>query len=166
MTTDPFSAVYAALWAGLESFADFAALVKVRNRLRFDVPGVRNPTRETSAPADLPELTLLQGAFRLAPYTTNALACDVAQAYPVVIAIDDLQVVKLNAVKWQAFRALLAAGHDLGLPYVRRWTIEDGRDDPAARRLSGDARRWAAVLTINVEMSLSKADIAAGALPS
>lgn len=168
---DPASIVYRAILSALMGFPDFYGLFRVRNLIHFDDPeafAAKAAGGLTRAPADAPELSLLQGRFRFRP-GANSLAAGVEQAYPVVVIGPSLNLKATNEAKWQAFRALVAAGPSFGLPrLVRGWDLGDGTEDATGAAAAGLPPRqqrpqgaWATVFSVNVEMAVGRADVAA-----
>jgi hypothetical protein len=152
------------------SFGDWAALV--RGKVRFD-EGVQHPPRyqrQGIDAGDTPEMMLVPGKGMWDMFTTSSLACGVTQDYDLRLTGKDLDLLPVNAVKWQSLRAFELAGPQIGLPkLVRRVTVltaEDEIAEPKEKDKSRGTSRWLSLLTYRVEMTITRANIRAGTVPT
>lgn len=161
---DPFTLANRALLQALYANPAFSevgglALVRVQNRLATvkDEPhtfqAARNINRQY---ADAPELLLTQGGFLLVPKGRNSRAVSAEQTFTLQLVENRPTVERLNALKWETFRALVDATldvpHPFGLSFVSDWRIEaaaEGRTPGEDAQQTGD---WVAVLNIVLEM--------------
>lgn len=163
---DPFTLVYQAIWSALTSATDWTAIVNPTTHVvRFD-QGSDDPIPYQRDASQLPDAALFQGRFTLEPFTFNSMNCGAVQTYPLVCTMNDLQIDKLNVLKWQTLRAIFnydPSGKLLLPSLVRRVVISEAKDDP--RGNAGGLDRWIFALAITVEISLPKTAVASGTLP-
>ncbi len=159
-TNDPFTRCARAISAALLGAPGFAALVRGR------VVDMTSPQFERFStdvqPGDLPEVAVVQGAFAMVPFGSNSRVADISQHFDLRMTFDSLWSVPMNAVKYQAFIALLRSGPTLGLDgLVRGWQIVGGRDSPDGQtNWTRGAVRWISILGIQVEMALNAVQLA------
>lgn len=158
--TDPFTRAYDAVWAALladDGPGGFASLVKPNNRVNLSREG-DTKIKDALQAADVPEVSLIPAAFRMAPLGSNSRAADLAHSYQLVTATDALSILPVNRVKWRVFVALFRAGDDLGLTGLcRAWTVTDATDGTggiliADKDAARGKRGLGTLCTINVEM--------------
>jgi len=157
-STDPFTQVYDRLWAILTGRAAWAALVDPGNRINFSGDN-ENPIKDKVNLGDLPQATLMMGAFDFPGYLDGSSTCArFTQSYNLQLLARDLRIDKLNNLKFQTVSALHVAGPHLGLtdasaaqvgPFVENWRIQNGSD---AITTSDQTLRWRSVLDIIVTM--------------
>jgi hypothetical protein len=165
---DPFTLVHQAIWSALTGYAPWADLVRPGNRVRFDEGKTTVPKTEMPLQAgDCPEVRLEQGLFAADLNFCDGQAVEGTLHFPLRIQTADYDVVKLNLVKWQTIRALVAAGHALGMPeLIQRVEVRDGKDDAAAySKEAWKARRWISVCRIVVRLAIDNDDCLAGTYP-
>lgn len=171
MATDPFTLVYSALWDMLEANAEFADMVKVGNRIRFDIEkrGVLKPDVST---ADLPEviLTTFGGSLNLIDTSSSS---KVTRFYQIVISTGDLRLAEyLNPLEWAIFRAMVGWRTTLGAlrwkdkSFVKRANVTTGSEGESDPERNRGIKGWSALWTIEVEMHFATADLAGDAFDS
>lgn len=169
-TLDPFSIAHQALWDALTSYQPWDALVK-GNKVQVN-QGIQFPPKfeeESFQPGDAPEVTILQGPFQEELFTMNSLACRFVQSYPLILIAADHNILPVNALKFQTARAILSAGPHLGMPkLIRSVDMTRGQDDPfpARHRENKGAARWVSLWTFMVDMTVKKADVLSGVIPT
>lgn len=173
--TDPFTVGNRAIFDALIAWAPLDAIVRAGNRTST-VPRADGIDAERAAivpkvPTNFPGFLVTQGGFLLLPGGKNSTTADLRQDYIIQWATDVLNVVGLNVVKWETFRALCAAGDTIldarhkGLPFIRTVDIRDAQEgaaivipDPSNQGTGGRAG-WVATFAISVEMYFSKTTI-------
>ncbi len=168
INTDPYTAVYQAILTAFKNHPPFAALVRVGNLIDATSKPYPLKTVGNLAPGDLPEVVLWQSRFGT-NLNFNSVAAKFSQTYPVITTHDQLNVIKVNQVKWAAVGALVRAGDDLGggsqsaaLPFIFNISMTEGSDDAFGRNQlhePGTKERWTSLFAIVVEMAMSKKDI-------
>jgi hypothetical protein len=162
MTTDPITQVYSAIWSALNNWHGFTDIVRVQ----VDLTQAQYASIEALLPAvrdaDLPEVTLLEGRYSLAPFGRTAQSADIRQEFRLVCAVNSLQVIPINAIKYHVLVALLKAGDALGLEgLVYDYAIADGNDTTATAvlgtEISRGVDRYSSLMSINVGMYLDRA---------
>lgn len=99
---DACTAGYKAIWAILNANAYFSSLVRRRNDWS---DGKQKQPLSAVQTADLPEVSLVQGAFDLKPWGGISREAEISQTYTLVDVTDTLQVAQTNAIK----RGVMAA---------------------------------------------------------
>lgn len=167
--TDPITPVYQAILSALTGWAGWMNLVTTPRNSSGNINDLTQPrfavrsAKDIVQPGDLPEITLLQRKFQLAPYGSNSRVSEWWMEFPLVQTNSNrLQITTINALTWQTFMALVKAGDTLGIPYVRGWEVTDGGEDVPileTMRPSVFARETTmivAVLNIRVHMYADK----------
>jgi hypothetical protein len=172
---DPITAVYRRIRTSLLAHAGFDALVNTvpgRSSHIGKFPDMSDP-KYTRPPAnadarDLPEVLLIQSGYVLKRQGSNSMSSEIQQAFDVIVTFDNLQVAPVNALKFNAFVALAAAGDDLGMPrLIRDWDMRDGADDAFGQReWKRDTLRYVSVLRIVTVLSLPRQLVAACFVPT
>lgn len=165
---DPFTAAHQAIFAALQNYASLAALVLPGNFVDTTDP-LFQQFKPGIAAGDTPQVQILQDEFTLPPFGGSSTSVQFTQSYRVFFCTDVLQVTPLNQLKYLTLIALIKAGPNLGLSCVKGYEIQTGRDDCGVlkTRISNfksqlqDSERWVAAFTINVEMYLSRQQLAA-----
>lgn len=163
-SNDPFSMVYSALWDMIEAHAGFAGLVKVGNRIRFDLDkrGVLKPDVST---ADLPEviLTTFGGVVNLIDTSSTS---KVTRFYQIIISTGDLRLSEyLNPVEWAIFCAMVGWRERLGAlrwnnrSFVKRANLTSGSEGQSNPEYNRGIKGWSALWTVEVEMHFATADL-------
>jgi hypothetical protein len=167
-TWDPFTAAHQAIFAALQNYAPLAAVVLPGNFVDTTDPLFQQFKPGITA-GDTPQVQILQDEFVLPPFGGSSTTVQFTQSYRVFFCTDVLQVVPLNQLKYLSLIALVKAGPTLGLTYVKSYEVKTGRDDcglgktPSSSIQSQlqNSQRWAAAFVINVEMYLSRQQLAA-----
>lgn len=155
---DPYTQIIAKLWDVLTSFNDWAALVKVGNRLELSDSG-QLKAKIHRAPADFAE-------FRIIPAPGGQIALFNTSDSSVFLQNFLLQTAsrKLDPsaqvfpIKFQTIRAFAKAisdtGDRLGLDFVEKVRFLDAIEMNDSPDLSRDSGWWAGVLTLSVQFRL------------
>jgi hypothetical protein len=162
MSSDPITLVYSAIWTALNNWHGFTDLVRVKVDLTQAQYASVEAFLPTARDADLPEVTLLEGQYTLAPFGKTSQSADIQQEFRLVCATNSLQVVPINALKYHVLVALLKAGDALGLEgLVHDYSIASGNDATASMALgteiSRGVDRYCSLMSINVGMYLDRA---------
>jgi len=158
---DPFTLAYRAIWSALLAHSGFTALVKPGNQVDVSADAFQRLKDDVQS-ADTPQVLVLQSAFSIDPFGDNSLAVSFTQGYEILATFDTLQLVSLNALKWETLRALVKAGPSLGQSFVRGWDISHALDDPFGRLPYGrKLKNWVSVLTVHVRMDMAKSQVTA-----
>jgi hypothetical protein len=165
-TTDPITQVYSALWSALNAWHGFTDLVRVQVDLTQPQYASIEALPPTVRDADLPEVTLFEGRYTLAPFGRSSQVAEIQQEYRLVCATNSLQVIPINAVKYNVLVALLKAGDTLGLDgLVYSYVIYKGSDDTSRMALGTNVvrgvDRYTSLLSIRVSMYLDRATLLA-----
>jgi len=156
---DPFTQTYQAIRAALLAWPKFSALVKPGNFPDMSDTKFERFKPEV-APGDLPEVALLQGAFKLTPFGCNSRVFSAMQTYPLIATFNLLQVTPVNVLNFEFGRAMLKAGENLGLPFIRTWDITASNDDAFGQQeWKRGTMRWVSVSQITVQMDLDQRTI-------
>lgn len=126
---DASTAGYKAIWAILNANAYFSSLIKRRNDWS---DGKQKQPLQSLLSADLPEVSLVDGAFDLKPWGSISREAETIQVYTLVTVTDTLQISTANAIK----RGVLAAFHwnppEMvtwnSLPFCRGYSLTNGSD--------------------------------------
>ncbi len=104
--SDPFTTVYDALWAHMETVSALTDLVLGGNRIKFDN---KNPIRDRESTTDTPELRIIPtGAQPLTPMSSNST--EFIEQYEVAISTGDQRLgASLFPLRWVLFKALGSA---------------------------------------------------------
>lgn len=170
---DPFTQANKAIFDALMAFPQFGELVRVGNRFSSvkrtgAVPlTVNKGSTGPSGPADFlapasltdgGEIRVTQSGFLLSPFGSNSKVSEAEQTYDVGIATDSPDATRINRLKWFGLRALLRAGSDLGLPFVRGWTISQASESNAKVEENRQAG-WSTAFSVNVAMYWTRANL-------
>lgn len=155
--SDPFTQANLAIWNALASYPGFSSLVRVGNRLGTTSQNVPlNKSRGTYADtADAGQVRIQEAGFTLSPFGSNSRISESRQSYGVQFTTQALTTTPLNRLKWNALKALKRAGDDLGLPFVRGWSITEASEGLVSAIAPEEPRTqdgWATAFTVNVEM--------------
>ncbi len=161
-STDPFTLAHNALWAALLNLPDFANLVVAGQRVRFD-QGASYPLRDdVETTTDGPELRIVQDGYELDLNFSDGSTVLIIQDYTMQITAEDHNLIDVNLVKWHATRALVKAGHFLGMPNLILHTdVTDAADD-AEGSAPGHGQHSLSLLTFSVHMAIENADAVYG----
>ncbi len=164
MSTDPITQVYSAIWTALNNWHGFTDLVRVQVDLTQPQYASIEALIPTVRDADLPEVTLLEGRYSLAPFGKTSQSADIRQEFRLVCAVNSLQVIPINTVKYNVLIALLKSGAALALDgLVYDYTITDGNDSTTGAALATDISRgvdrYSSLMCINVGMYLDRASL-------
>lgn len=163
---DPFTQAYQAIRDAMRDHAGFASLVKIANWDDFSEFATHN-AKGGLQPADAPTASLVMTTFAMRPFGSNSKVSQIEQGFQLVTATDVLKILKVNQVKYQAFIAMVKAGDDLGLPgLVSDWNVTGGQDGTGTVEVAGSdtlkgRKGWAAIISINVVMTISRATLLA-----
>lgn len=162
--TDPFTRVYQAIrngmiaWHGITEILTKGSTLRLRDFTDFSDPQVRNKP-PSEAPNDYPDFYLDLGQFHLDAYG-NSRAAKFGQSYRLFISNQFYSIVNPGLVKIHTLAALTNLGLDLGLPgLVVGWNITSGSDE--LQSFVRPHNGWTTVLSINVEMAMSRNDLLA-----
>ena len=158
--SDPFTRASQAIASALLAWPGFASLV--RGNLVDMTSGRFERFKAEVQSGDLPEVAIVQGDFVMHPFGGDSRSVELAQSYRLMMTFESLNVVAVNALKYQTCIALLKAGPALGLDgLVRRWQVTSGQDNPSGPSAwTRGTERWFSALTIEVEMYLDRASTA------
>lgn len=167
---NPLDEAYEAVWTAWianPAFSDTsnAANVRVGNRLSAlaGVIGTKALDKNVNrAPADVTEVMLIPGGFRLTPTGINSKAVGGEQSFTLQILELRATIERLNAVKWETFVALVRATtgqQPFGLSFVRSWRVENSRENRQRNEDNKPAGDWIAVLDIVLEMYWDKSTL-------
>jgi hypothetical protein len=163
---DPLTLVHRQLWSALTGFADWAALVTLTNRIRFDA-GEPDPVKAVREATDLPEVGLVEGKFDWQLFDFDASAGNFTHSFQLVATHADLNLIPVNTLRWQTLRALTKVGPYLGLPsLVRKFACRGGAVSASAQPGQADLSQWATLVNVDVLFTLSRAQVLAGTFPS
>lgn len=155
--SDPFTQANLAIWNALTAYPGFADLVRVGNRLGTTSRNVPlDKSRGTYADtADAGQLRVQEAGFTLSPFGSNSKVSESRQSYSVQLTTQSMRATPLNRLKWNALKALKRAGDDLGLTFVREWSITEATEGLMSVVTPEEPRTqdgWATAFTVNVEM--------------
>ena len=155
---DPFTQMYNALWQLAIDNAEFAALVKLKNRIRYDEETDRGPAKRDISSEDTPEVQL-SAVGTIANLNSTSSTSEFIKQYQFVISTGDLRLQKalfpiefalLRALrKWQEITPALTYGGVTFVKNVEVVTASEGVSDPEKNR---GIKGWGAILNIDVKM--------------
>jgi len=165
--TDPFSLVYNALWTLLEAHAEFAALVKVGNRIKFNAAGGDDPIKDKLSSADLPEVRLLcTGTSPHVQHTSGSSSC--IKFFEIQVATRSQQyTAELFPVEWEIYRAMskwatvLSALTWNSKTFVKLARPTDGQQGVSTDDVDRGGHGWVSVWGIEVQMWFTTTDLQA-----
>lgn len=151
---DPFTQAYEAIWTALAARADWAELFTVGRRA--DKIDVTDRLKEIIKAGNLNGIVALdQSQYVMQPFGANSLIVSATQTYVLSVATATPALAKVNAIKWQTFLALRAAGPSLGLPsIITAWVIQQAQDRPQPPPSSQAAPGYASVAWIICQMNI------------
>jgi hypothetical protein len=154
---DPFTQTSAAILGSLRADVGWASMVKPGNVIDMTAASFERFKLQLQ-PGDVPEVILLQGAFKLRPFGASSRVTEMEQSYQLIVTHDSLRVRPVNQLKFQTLIALAKAGPSLGLEgLIRDWEITEGEDDAIGQKQwRRGTQRWVSVLTIRVSMYLAR----------
>lgn len=153
----PYQKVYDAIWALLESSAEFIALFPAANRIKYSSPD-RQPQKPNQQSADTPEIILvpLGGPINL---QNTSSTTKVNQTYDLVVNTGDYRIneyvfpiswiVTCKAKEWCAHLATLLWR---GTNYVKIVKITNSTIGESPERRSRGIKGWSTLISFNVEM--------------
>lgn len=165
---NPFDLVFDQLWNLAEASAPLDALVRERNRIKFNKTGDRDPLKQTVAVADLPELVLgTNGASAINMHATSCSSM-ITRRYTWLLSTGDYRVNEiLNPVEWAIFCAMTNWKASLGSltwnskSFVKRMNfvdVSEGQSDP---QLNRGIKGWSALWGCEVEMHFTTSELQA-----
>jgi hypothetical protein len=159
---DPFTQVCRAILGALRADAAWAALVKPGNVVDMTADSFEQ-FRSRLEPADVPEVILLQGQFKLQPFGSSSRIAEMEQGFQFIVTHDSLRVRPVNQLKYQTLVALAKSGPTLGLDgLIRGWEITQGEDDALGQKQwRRGTRRWVSVLEVHVSMYVTRETLVA-----
>jgi hypothetical protein len=154
---DPFTQCSRAILSALQENPGWAAMVKPGNVVDMTAHSFEQ-FKSRLMPADVPEVILLQGEFRLKPFGASSRIAEMEQSFQLIVTHDSLRARPVNFMKYQTLTALAKAGPTLGFDgLVRGWEITQGNDDALGQKhWRRGTQRWVSVLSINVSLYVSR----------
>ncbi|MGD0462165.1 MAG: hypothetical protein ABSB74_06730 [Tepidisphaeraceae bacterium] len=154
---DPFTQTSQAILGSLQADAGWASMVKPGNVVDMTADSFERFKLQLQL-ADVPEVILLQGGFKLKPFGASSRMTEMDQSYQLIATHDSLRVRPVNQLKFQTLIALARAGPSLGLEgLIRDWEITQGEDDAVGQKQwRRGTQRWVSVLSIRVSMYLAR----------
>jgi hypothetical protein len=154
---DPFTQTSRAILGALQADTGWAAMVKPGNVIDMTADSFER-FKSQLQPADVPEVILLQGEFRLKPFGGSSRIAEMEQSYQLIVTHDSLRVSPVNLLKFQTLIALAKAGPALGFDgLIRDWEITQGDDDALGQKQwRRGVQRWVSVLSIRVSMYVAR----------
>lgn len=154
---DPFTQTSRAILSALQADPGWAALVKPGNMIDMTTHSFERFKTQVQ-PADLPEVILLQGEFRLTPFGGSSRIAEMDQSFGLIVTHDSLRVRPVNQLKYQTLIALAKSGPTLGYDgLIRDWEITEGDDDAIGQKQwRRGTQRWVSALTIRVNMYIGR----------
>lgn len=136
---DPITAGYKAVWSILRANALFMANIKRTND--WSDGTLEALALQALTNSDMPEISLLQGAFVLKPWGSNSKAAEIDQVYTLVDVTGTLQVSKVNQIKWAVMGAFRANSPESvtwdSQPFCRGFMLASGSDGSGGISLPG-----------------------------
>lgn len=150
---DPFTQCARAILSSLQGDPGWAEMVKSGNVVDMTAHSFER-FKSQLMPADVPEVILLQGEFRLKPFGASSRIAEMEQSFQLIVTHDSLRVRPVNRLKYQTLVALAKAGPTLGFDgMVRGWEITQGDDDALGQKhWRRGTQRWVSVLAIRVSL--------------
>ena len=158
-TEDPFTQVHAALWDALEDNEDFAATVKAGNRIKYNST-VEHPRKSEVMIADMPEVTIIPlGGLNRIQLSSDHI--QITRRYNIMMQSGSQRAnLQLYPLEWLVLKILYAQSDSLGLSFVRAFRLQDSELELTAEESSRGKPRWSSALTVAVDMTIPKEDLA------
>ncbi len=163
---NPFDQVFSALWGMVVEHPAVTALVKPGNMIRFD-QGDRDPSKDTIASADVPEITLVQDGLADINLHDSSCTSRIRRRYVWMIHSGDNRLKIMNPVQW----ALLCAMCDWkaalgplswnGTKFVKELNFVDAREGQSDAEQNRGLKGWSTAWGVNVGMNFKTSDLIA-----
>jgi hypothetical protein len=155
--TNPLSQGYGAIFAALNGWPAFVALVQpgLQTQVNQQAPDFQPPTNQQAA--DNPSVALIEGRSGGNPYGTNSKAIQLTATYPLMVRSGSLVIDNINLLETVVYQALINADTvltgnfpgTLGLPgLIYKWELAPGdfrqRDNRVKRP------EWVGMININL----------------
>lgn len=158
---NPISLVAGGLWAAVDAHPVLAE-IRAGNKIRFDRPG--NPIKETLASADVPELRLLPTSASGNLHNTSN-SSQIITTFNWLVVLGDFAETEINRLLWALIECAAAWKEYLpplewrGKKFVKRLDFRQSQSGLTDRALNRGVDGWSAILTIEVELGLTTADM-------
>ena len=161
---DPITTVYNALWGILEADAEFTALVKAGNRIKFSGDN-QNPLKDQAITSDYPEVRIVsQGSVPHVLRTSNSSSLIKTFAIQILSGDQRLDAIQFP-LEWIIYRALASSiGTLLALTWNSKSFVKNAKptsvnDSFGNREPQSTIRAWIAVWACEVEMWFQTSDL-------
>ena len=152
---DPFTQVYQTVVGALKSYAPLFqpagggafATIQDMTDPNFQI------AIEQYGTGDTPTLLCWQRRLQINPFGANSTIADFTVDVVLATTTDTMGVIPMNQIVYLIFLALVQQPLNLGLPFVREWTVNGGDavvvnpQDAAA----GGSKRWSYATTVTVK---------------
>lgn len=158
---NPISLIAGGLWAAVDAHPVLAE-IRAGNKIRFDRPG--NPIKETLAIADVPELRLLPTSASGNLHNTSN-SSTVVTTFTWLVVLGQFGETEVNKLLWAliecaaAWKKYIAPLEWRGKRFVKRLDFRQSQSGLTDRALNRGVDGWSAILTIEVELGLTTADM-------
>jgi hypothetical protein len=167
MPANPFSMVYSELWSILLKHPGFVRDVKLKNRIRFDIPNNRDPLKSAIGAADLPEVMLTVENITANIHDTSHTT-KISRRYNFLVSTGDNRYTELLAVvEWEIFTALcnwqstLSALQWKDKPFCKALRFVTGAAGMSNPQQNRNIVGWSSVWQCEIEMHFLTADLQA-----
>lgn len=165
---DPYTTVAAALWMILEADADFVAIVKPGNRIKF-MGLARDPIKEQVSGADLPEVRIVVSSSSPHQKGSSNMTTD-RVTFEIQVSSGDQRIDKWHLpLKWIVFKAMARArmkwtqlGTQIkwnGGRFISEVKAATATEGVSQTDLNRGIMGWSAVWAVEVEMFFALSDL-------
>lgn len=154
------TAGYKAVWSILRANALFMGSIKRTND--WSDGTLEALALQALNPADMPEISLVQGGYVLRPFGSNSKSAEIDQTYTIVDVTGTLQIATVNKIKWAVTGAFRNNNPEdvtwNSQPFCRGFMLTNGSDGMTGISLptiDGSAARGVNRLVSIVAVTLS-----------
>lgn len=164
-TPNPFTLIHDKIWEVLEADAQFAALVKVGNRVKYNSSTDADPIKQSVVTDDMPEVAVTFNG-NIANIHETSSSSKFIITFQLIINTGDfranekllaiLWVIYKNIITWRTQFATLEFSGERFLKRVDCKTVAAGQSDPNRNR---SIKGWTAVCDLEFEVHLTTSNI-------
>lgn len=160
--TDPFTILFDGLWEVFAANPLIDALVRDRNRIKFDtVLGLK----DTIQHGDLPEIVIVPVGHSQEDLGTSGTG-RITESYRIFISTDDKRPDFIHALQWELYRCLetfnsVKAGTLLynGIRFIELLRISSGNQSITNPELNRGIKGWCAAWDFTVDMCFPRTSL-------
>ena len=155
---DPFTQVYDAIWAVLETNSTFKNLVKPGNRIKY-TSSDETPKKRETLNSDFPEVEIKPSDGDI-QYSFTSSSVLFNRSFDLILTAGSQRAnAVLFPLEWIILRIFFDAKETLGLDFVAKVDLtawECGNEEQDEKR---GTPSWVSILTIEVSMAIARTDV-------